>query len=222
MPAAFLQSAQLEMRAERLGDVEIHFGRELAPRGFGWMVPVQRGATQCARIGLMCDADAPSHFGRLLERTGAAWGLSGRCGDEGGTHPDARDAARIAPRLKMLPLAPIDRTYADRVLAVGDAAGLVKPTTGGGIYYSLVSASLAAERPRARGCTATRSTHTRCRATSAPGRSASVPKSTRSPRCAISPTLSTMTTSTRCSTWRRPTASCRSFAGPPGSISTAI
>jgi flavin-dependent dehydrogenase len=44
----------------------------------------------------------------------------------------------------MLPLAPIERTYANRVLAVGDAAGLVKATTGGGIYYSLVSASLAA------------------------------------------------------------------------------
>jgi flavin-dependent dehydrogenase len=45
----------------------------------------------------------------------------------------------------MLPLAPIRRTYADRVLAVGDAAGLVKATTGGGIYYSVVSAALAAE-----------------------------------------------------------------------------
>jgi flavin-dependent dehydrogenase len=30
-------------------------------------------------------------------------------------------------------------------LAIGDAAGLVKPTTGGGIYYSLLSAALAAD-----------------------------------------------------------------------------
>jgi len=37
------------------------------------------------------------------------------------------------------------RTYADRVMAIGDAAGLVKPTTGGGIYYSIVSAQLAAD-----------------------------------------------------------------------------
>src|SRR5207237_5740629 len=49
------------------------------------------------------------------------------------------------PRQKILPLAPIARTYADRLLAVGDAAGLVKATTGGGIYYSLVSAALAAD-----------------------------------------------------------------------------
>jgi flavin-dependent dehydrogenase len=32
----------------------------------------------------------------------------------------------------------------DRVIAVGDAAGLVKATTGGGIYYSVLSATLAA------------------------------------------------------------------------------
>jgi flavin-dependent dehydrogenase len=31
------------------------------------------------------------------------------------------------------------------VLVLGDAAGLVKPTTGGGIYYSLLSADLAAD-----------------------------------------------------------------------------
>ena len=45
----------------------------------------------------------------------------------------------------MLPLAPIPRTYATRVLAVGDAAGLVKATTGGGIYYSLLSAGMASD-----------------------------------------------------------------------------
>src|SRR6185437_6229992 len=49
------------------------------------------------------------------------------------------------PRLKVLPLGPVSRTYATRLLAVGDAAGLVKATTGGGIYYSLISGSLAAD-----------------------------------------------------------------------------
>jgi flavin-dependent dehydrogenase len=45
----------------------------------------------------------------------------------------------------MLPLAPIRRTFGDRLVAIGDAAGIVKATTGGGIYYSLVSAAAAAE-----------------------------------------------------------------------------
>jgi flavin-dependent dehydrogenase len=49
------------------------------------------------------------------------------------------------PRRRLLPLSTLSRTFASRLLVVGDAAGLVKPTTGGGIYYSLVSATLAAE-----------------------------------------------------------------------------
>ena len=57
----------------------------------------------------------------------------------------ADPAAAGGPRLKILPLGPIERTYGDRLLVIGDAAGLVKPTTGGGIYYSIVSGSLAAE-----------------------------------------------------------------------------
>ncbi len=47
--------------------------------------------------------------------------------------------------VRPLPLAPLARTYGNRVLAIGDAAGLVKPTTGGGIYYSLLSARWASE-----------------------------------------------------------------------------
>ena len=49
------------------------------------------------------------------------------------------------PRQKILPLGAIDRTYADRTLVIGDAAGLVKPTTGGGIHYSIMSAALASD-----------------------------------------------------------------------------
>ena len=45
----------------------------------------------------------------------------------------------------MLPLQTIRRTFADRMLVVGDAGGFTKPTTGGGIFYSLLSASLAAD-----------------------------------------------------------------------------
>src|SRR4029077_17032668 len=49
------------------------------------------------------------------------------------------------PRNKIRAVGTIDRTYADRTLVIGDAAGLVKPTTGGGIHYSIVSAALAAD-----------------------------------------------------------------------------
>ncbi len=131
MPRLFLNTAQIEMPARHLGDVELHFGSEVAPKGFGWVVPVIRGTQHCARVGIMCENDAPRYFERLAARVGDRWGIE--------------ETAIRRPRQKILPLAPLSRTYGDRLLAIGDAAGLVKPTTGGGIYYSLVSAALAAD-----------------------------------------------------------------------------
>jgi geranylgeranyl reductase family protein len=131
MPRLFLQTAQMELAAERPGEVELHFGVEVAPKGFGWAVPVCRSKRASVRIGVMCDNDAPGHFTRLTRRIAERWRV--------------KEEAIGRPRQKILPLAPISRTYGDRLLVVGDAAGLVKPTTGGGIYYSLVSGALAAE-----------------------------------------------------------------------------
>jgi flavin-dependent dehydrogenase len=127
----FLQSAQIELPAERLGDVEVHFGLDVAPRGFAWAVPVQRRCGKYVRVGLMCEHGAAEYFQRFLRRVGSRWGI----GFE----------QSLTPRQKILPLAPIQKTYTERVVVIGDAAGLVKPTTGGGIYYSLVSAAIAAE-----------------------------------------------------------------------------
>lgn len=132
MPEMHLQSAQLELPAEDLGPVEVHFGHEVAPRGFAWVVPVERPNGTFARIGLMCEGNAREHFTRFLGNVGARWQV--RIPDD-----------PIEPRGKILPLGPIGRTFTSRVVAVGDAAGLVKATTGGGIYYSLVSARIAAD-----------------------------------------------------------------------------
>jgi flavin-dependent dehydrogenase len=131
LPSTFLQSAQLELPAEHPGDVEIHFGSEIAPQGFAWAVPVFRPSGAFARVGVMAKGDAGLYFARILDRVREAWGLA---------VPEP-----LAPRRRMLPLGSVRRSYADRVVAVGDAAGLVKPTTGGGIYYSVISGEIAAE-----------------------------------------------------------------------------
>jgi geranylgeranyl reductase family protein len=131
VPELLLQSAQIEVPFPQVGDVQVRFGRDVAPAGFAWLVPLQRGAQPFARIGLITESRSRERFiafaGALATQVGA-------------------DVDRIPPpRLKILPLGPIAKTYSDRVLAVGDAAGLVKPTTGGGIYYGLLSGTLAAE-----------------------------------------------------------------------------
>lgn len=135
LPSLHLQSAQLEVPVQNPGNVEVHLGSEVAPKGFAWVVPVYRRSQAFARIGLMCTHDVRDHFDRFIARVGPRWqpGVSG-CFSAG-----------MTPRIKVLPLGPISRTYADRILAVGDAAGLVKATTGGGIYYSLLSGRLAAQ-----------------------------------------------------------------------------
>jgi digeranylgeranylglycerophospholipid reductase len=135
LPAVFLQSAQMELPANRLGDVEVRFGRQVAPGGFAWTVPVARPAGPHARIGLMCDRQAGPYFRRLARELAPRWGLDA----------NGADGLALTPRQKVLPLAPIARTFTTRVLAVGDAAGLVKATTGGGIYYSLLSAGMASD-----------------------------------------------------------------------------
>jgi digeranylgeranylglycerophospholipid reductase len=130
VPSHLVQSAQVEVPFPAADHVDVYLGRELAPDGFGWVVPFTRDGVSCARLGLMCSSSARDCFARLVGRIWRERGL---------------DGPLPQPRLKALPLAPIRRTYADRVLAVGDAAGIVKPTTGGGIYYSLLSGMLAGQ-----------------------------------------------------------------------------
>jgi geranylgeranyl reductase family protein len=130
LPRTYLHTAQRELPAAAMASVELHFGRDIAPGGFAWAVPVVRPDGFYVRLGVMAARDALGCYARILERVGDRWGVSNR---------------ELPPRQKILPLGAIGRTYGDRLLAIGDAAGLVKPTTGGGIHYSIVSASLAAD-----------------------------------------------------------------------------
>jgi digeranylgeranylglycerophospholipid reductase len=130
MPRVYLQSAQREYRATRTGPVEVFFGRAVAPKGFGWVVPVHRPDGHYVRVGVMAERDVEQGFHAIVQRSAHRWGI---------------DVSDVTPRRKMLPLSAVPRSYSDRVLVVGDAAGLVKPTTGGGIYYSIVSGRLAGQ-----------------------------------------------------------------------------
>jgi geranylgeranyl reductase family protein len=130
LPSLFLHSAQVEVDAEAARAVELHPGAAIAPEGFAWLVPVVRDGRPRLKVGLMTRGDAGAHLSRFMARGDIARRLSA---------PPGRAIRRL------LPLGPISRTFAHRVIAVGDAAGLTKPTTGGGIFYSLLSGALAAE-----------------------------------------------------------------------------
>ena len=131
IPRTFVQSAQLEAPFAGPEQIEVHLGRGAAPGGFAWVVPFSRNGRPYNRVGMLCDERGRASLRAFTETVRARY--------------DAGGAEWPEPRLKILPLAPVPKTYTDRVVAVGDAAGLVKPTTGGGIYYGLVSGALAAE-----------------------------------------------------------------------------
>lgn len=123
----FVAGAQIEVPAKEADEVEVYFGRETAPGFFGWLVPTADGK---ARVGLLARRAPDEYLKKLLDLLAS----QGRIVPDEGT-----------PSYDTIPLKPLRRTYGDRVLAVGDAAGQVKPTTGGGIYYGMLCADIAAD-----------------------------------------------------------------------------
>ena len=129
-PSMMVHTAQTEIAAGPAASLEIHLGRAVAPDGFVWLVPVKRGEDSALKAGVLMRGDARGHLLRFLQRPDVASRLT--------TVPNE-------PIRRLLPVAPAARSYGHRLVAVGDAAGLTKPVTGGGIFYSLLSAAIAAE-----------------------------------------------------------------------------
>jgi digeranylgeranylglycerophospholipid reductase len=130
LPALIAHTAQVEIDAVPTDLVEVSVGRQIAPDGFLWMVPIARSGRDRLKVGVVARGDAGGYLQKFLARPAVRARLQ---------------AAPGRPIRRLLPLQPICKTYADGVLVVGDAGGFTKPTTGGGIFYSLLTASLAAE-----------------------------------------------------------------------------
>ena len=117
--------AQIEVETN-VEEVEVYFGRELAPGFFAWLVPLSGGR---GLAGLLAQRNPQVHLKRFLERLASQGKLS-----------VVGEAS-----FRTIPLSPPPRTYEDGLLVVGTAAGQVKPTTGGGIYFGLLAAEAAVE-----------------------------------------------------------------------------
>ena len=128
-PLDYIQGAQTEVKMDGVREVEIHVGNSIAPGSFAWIVGLRNGR---ARIGLTTKNHAPVFLQRFLE----------------GSNMKDKIKERGLILSKPIPLGSLKRTYAERLLVVGEAAGLVKTTTHGGIYYGLISSQLAVETLR--------------------------------------------------------------------------
>ena len=110
-----------------IGDVQIFVGNNVAPGFFSWLVPTSPGR---ALVGLLARRQAPDHLAKFVQQL----------------RQDGKiDAVLSNHACWGIPLRPLKTTYTQRVLVAGDAAGQVKPTTGGGIYYSLLASEIASQ-----------------------------------------------------------------------------
>jgi digeranylgeranylglycerophospholipid reductase len=126
VPRVFLQGAQAEVPWVWTEGTEVLLQKSVSPEAFAWVVPLHNGRT---RVGVMRRHDARGALMHLLDRTVPQW----------------RDRPEIALAAKPIAQTPLPRSYAARLLVIGEAAGQVKATTGGGIYYGLLAARLAAD-----------------------------------------------------------------------------
>jgi digeranylgeranylglycerophospholipid reductase len=123
----FLVGAQAEVEAADVDEFEVYFGQRIAPGAFAWVVPT---STNKVYVGLLATSQARLYLQEFLN----------------GLFRQGRITSRESEiRQKAVPVGTLARSYGDRVLAIGDAAGQVKPTTGGGIYFGHLAAKIAAQ-----------------------------------------------------------------------------
>jgi flavin-dependent dehydrogenase len=122
----FVEGVQAEAEVDELKQTEVYLGNAVAPSSFAWLVGLQNGK---ARVGLTCRRQSLAFLRSFLNG------------------PFLEGRVRITGRVykKIIPYGLLKRSFGDRLMAVGEAAGQVKTTTHGGIYYGLICARLAVE-----------------------------------------------------------------------------
>jgi digeranylgeranylglycerophospholipid reductase len=124
-PRDFLHGVQAELDLGDMDCTHVYLGKSIAAGAFAWLVPLESGNV---RIGLITETDPGGCFRRLIAQ-----------------HFPSSLSRLNRTRIQFKPIAQglISRTYGDRVLTLGEAAGQVKTTTGGGIYFGLLCSEIA-------------------------------------------------------------------------------
>lgn len=122
----FVFGAQAEVDTIDIDEVEVYFDQKLFPGFFGWLVPTSANK---GLAGLLVRREPASRLNNLLSRL----------------QSQEKITSAHAARFGAIPMEFLPRTCGDRIAVIGDAAGQVKPTTGGGIYYGLLCADIAVE-----------------------------------------------------------------------------
>ncbi len=130
LPRGVIPGVQFEVNNVEINSeqVEMFFGNKVAPGFFAWIIPT---GDETARIGLGADHQALRYLKEFIKN-----------------HPIASKRLSKAVTIKkfggrIVLGGPIPKTYTNGFLVVGDAAGQVKPTTGGGVIMGGLCAQIA-------------------------------------------------------------------------------
>ena len=127
-PPDFLYGSQVELPVpSSRSRIEIHIGKDFAPASFGWVIPYHENSS---KIGVVLAQSGKRWLKKFIEQ---------RLGDS-----SKFDTSGI--RVKPIAYGTVEKSTNGCILAVGEAAGQVKTTTGGGIFYGLLCSEIAVEK----------------------------------------------------------------------------
>lgn len=113
----YLRGMQVDLkyRSDEEEKMILRLGNEIAPGFFSWQIPL--GDTTRFGLAVAAQYGTPKQYlDRLLENLGLG------------------DKERLKTYTGKIPMGGRRTTYSDRLLLIGDAAGQIKPVSGGGLY----------------------------------------------------------------------------------------
>lgn len=126
-PKKVIKGIQTEMEIKHMERLRVYFGSRFSSGFFGWAIPLMNGRT---RIGIMTEGNALENLRNILSNFV--------------TYSDPSEEIEMIKK-RGIAFGAIPKSHSDRIIAVGEAAGQIKTTTGGGIYYGLIGAEIASK-----------------------------------------------------------------------------
>lgn len=123
----FIFGQQVVVETNDVNGVEVFVGPGGIAESVGWLVPTSPNQ---GLVGTISRRKRPVCLDSLVNKLHR----------EGRIESDIHEFSRWG-----IPVRPLARTFGTRTMVLGDAAGFTKPTTGGGIYYGMMSGRIAAE-----------------------------------------------------------------------------
>ncbi|MGV8119233.1 MAG: geranylgeranyl reductase family protein [Candidatus Xenobiia bacterium LiM19] len=123
-PHRYLKSLQVEVEIADIEGAEMYLGNRYSPGSFAYAVSVNGVKS---KIGIISESDPREGYHNLLHDTSLR---------------DRIINVKSPVKIRRIPLGFPSRTVNKRILAVGDAAGQLKTTTCGGLYFGMLCAGI--------------------------------------------------------------------------------